>query len=130
MDLRCFPGRSHYSHHRGRNHEHHTDGIHRISEYHRCLPAEHLACDRERAFSSCNSLQEIVIPDGAEEIRDKAFFNSYSLKKIYIPASVTKIRNGILMSGNSNLVIYGEKGSAAEKYAEKWQITFEEDSSR
>ena len=82
----------------------------------------------ERAFSSCNSLQEIVIPDGVEEIGDKAFFNSYSLKKIYIPASVTKIGDGIFMSGNSNLVIYGEKGSAAEKYAEKWQITFEEDS--
>lgn len=84
----------------------------------------------ERAFSSCNSLQEIVIPDGVEEIGDKAFFNSYSLKKIYIPASVTKIGDGIFMSGNSNLVIYGEKGSAAEKYAEKWQITFEEDSTR
>ena len=80
----------------------------------------------DRAFSSCNSLEEIVIPDGVEEIGDKAFFNSYSLKKIEIPASVTKLGDGIFMSGNSNLVIYGEKDSAAEKYANKWGITFEE----
>lgn len=80
----------------------------------------------DRAFSSCNSLEEIVIPDGVEEIGDKAFFNSYSLKKIEIPASVTKIGDGIFMSGNTNLVIYGEKDSAAEKYAAKWGITFKE----
>lgn len=80
----------------------------------------------DNAFSSCNSLEEIVIPDGVEEIGDKVFFNSYSLKKIEIPASVTEIGDGIFMSGNSNLVIYGEKGSAAERYAQKWEISFVE----
>lgn len=80
----------------------------------------------DRAFSSCNSLQEITIPDGVEKIGDKVFFNSRSLKKIEIPASVTEIGDGIFMSGNSNLVIYGEKGSTAEQYAEKWEIIFEE----
>lgn len=80
----------------------------------------------DRAFSSCNSLEEIVIPDGVEEIGDKVFFNSYSLKKIEIPASVTEIGDGIFMSGNSNLVIYGEKDSAAERYAKKWEISFVE----
>lgn len=78
------------------------------------------------AFSSCSSLAEIVIPDGVETLGDKIFFNSYSLKKIEIPASVTELGDGLFMSGSSSLVIYGEKGSAAEKYAEKYQITFEE----
>lgn len=78
------------------------------------------------AFSSCSSLAEIVIPDGVETLGDKVFFNSYSLKKIEIPASVTELGDGLFMSGSSSLVIYGEKGSAAEKYAEKYQITFEE----
>ena len=64
--------------------------------------------------------------DGVETLGDKVFFNSYSLKKIEIPASVTELGDGLFMSGSSSLVIYGEKGSAAEKYAEKYQITFEE----
>lgn len=80
----------------------------------------------DRAFSSCSNLKEIVIPDGVEEIGDKAFFNSYSLEKIVIPASVTEIGDGIFMSGNSHLVIYGEKGSAAEQYAQKYEIDFKE----
>lgn len=80
----------------------------------------------DRAFSSCSNLKEIVIPDGVEEIGDKVFFNSYSLEKIVIPASVTEIGDGIFMSGNSHLVIYGEKGSAAEQYAQKYEIDFKE----
>ena len=80
----------------------------------------------DRAFSSCSNLKEIVIPDGVEEIGDKVFFNSYSLEKIVIPASVTEIGDGIFMSGNSHLVIYGEKGSAAERYAQKYEIDFKE----
>ena len=80
----------------------------------------------DNAFSSCSNLKEIVIPDGVEEIGDKVFFNSYSLEKIVIPASVTEIGDGIFMSGNSHLVIYGEKGSAAERYAQKYEIDFKE----
>lgn len=80
----------------------------------------------DRAFSSCSNLKEIVIPDGVEEIGDKVFFNSYSLEKIVIPASATEIGDGIFMSGNSHLVIYGEKGSAAEQYAQKYEIDFKE----
>ena len=43
------------------------------------------------AFSNCDSLESIVIPNSVTEIGDYAFSNCYSLKSIVIPNSVTKI---------------------------------------
>ena len=54
---------------------------------------------------------------------EKAFFKNNNLKSIYIPDSVTSIGDSIV---NKNTVIYGGKGSAAEKYANENECSFVE----
>ncbi len=75
------------------------------------------------AFSSCSSLKKFVVPDGVEKIGEKVFFNG-CIKEIVIPASVTEIGDALFMSGYYDVVIYGEKGSVAERYAKKYEKTF------
>ena len=48
-----------------------------------------IICDR--AFWSCSSLSEIVIPSSVTSIGDSAFSGCYSLSEIVIPSSVTSI---------------------------------------
>ena len=48
-----------------------------------------IICDR--AFWSCSSLSEIVIPSSVTSIGDSAFSGCYSLSEIVIPSSVTNI---------------------------------------
>ena len=48
-----------------------------------------IICDR--AFWSCSSLSEIVIPSSVTSIGDSAFYGCYSLSEIVIPSSVTSI---------------------------------------
>ena len=47
----------------------------------------------DRAFSSCTSLQSIVIPNSVTSIGDSAFRGCESLQSIVIPESVTNIGN-------------------------------------
>jgi hypothetical protein len=46
-----------------------------------------------RTFSSCESLESIVIPDSVTSIGNEAFYGCTSLKSIVIPDSVTSIGN-------------------------------------
>ena len=77
-------------------------------------------------FSNCNNLKNVKICDGVEEIKGCAFSNCDNLEHVEIPASVKKIESIKLLFHNApleafdtwapHLVIYAEKGSAAEKY--------------
>ena len=82
------------------------------------------------AFSNCGNIEEIILPDGLLDIGQNAF--SYSKndrdtalpkQKVYVPKSVRVIgQNGI----DSDSVIYGFKGSMAEKFATENKIDFVE----
>ncbi len=87
----------------------------------------------EHTFVKCNNLETVVIPNTVKSIASFAFFNCEKLKSITIPSSVVEIEEnafGYYDNGwdeickYSNLVIYGEYGSAAEKYAKENDIKF------
>lgn len=71
-------------------------------------------------FRGCSGLSSIKIPYGVKEIRSDAFYECKNLKKIYIPSSVNKIiQFSFPYASGESIVIYGTKGSFAEKYARK-----------
>ncbi len=106
----------------------------------------------ERCFDSCSSLMNITIPNGITNISDLAFYSCTALKNVNIPESVTEIsinafrgctslttviipasvtaigKTAIGYSAGGNLIenciIYGEKDSVAETYANENNITF------
>ena len=43
------------------------------------------------AFENCTSLEEILIPEGVEEIPERAFYRCHSLKSIQLPSTLRKI---------------------------------------
>lgn len=79
-------------------------------------------------FYDCKSLTEIVIPPSCEKIDKSSFSGCKGLTKVVIPPTVTSIyydgSYGNSFYGCENLTIHGEKGSYAEKYAEKAKIPF------
>ena len=78
------------------------------------------------AFSRCTSLKSVVIPEKVREIRDEAFKECRELKTIVIPAGTVRIGKNVFRDCSSDLVIRGEKGSEAERYAAENGIKFEE----
>ena len=79
-------------------------------------------------FSDCDNLTDVFIPDTVKSIDYDAFYNCKKLKSIIIPSSVTQIGDkafGYYGDGFwedkklSGFIVYGAKGSAAEKYAKK-----------
>ena len=70
-----------------------------------------------------DKLETISLPPTVTTLGEKAFFKNNNLKSIYIPDSVTSIGDSIV---NKNTVIYGGKGSAAEKYANENECSFVE----
>ena len=74
-------------------------------------------------FYCCESLLSLTIPNSAKEIGTRAFEYCRSLKDIYIPANVTYIEDYAFAYCNE-AVIYGQKGSYAEIYANKLNIPF------
>lgn len=66
------------------------------------------------AFKGCTKLGSIKIPDSVTSIDSGAFLFTY-LDSIEIPSSVTYIGEYVF---NMHIVIYGEKGSYAESYAQ------------
>ena len=97
-------------------------------------------------FAACVSLKKINIPSSVKTIEDEAFsmtgFTEFTvldtitsisarafsdcenLVKVTIPKTVTKIDDDIFEGGSEDVTIYGEKGSYAEKYANKNDISF------
>ena len=70
----------------------------------------------ENAFRACDKLQSVAIPVTVKSIGKTAFRTCKSLNKVSISKAVKKIGKDAF-AGCPNLVIYTEKGSAAEKYA-------------
>ncbi|MDR0917870.1 MAG: leucine-rich repeat domain-containing protein [Oscillospiraceae bacterium] len=75
------------------------------------------------AFYHNNNLKEVAIKDGIETIRNSAFEGCENLEKITIPNSVTWISADAFI-GDTNLIIYGESKSYAEKFASEQGIRF------
>ncbi len=76
------------------------------------------------AFSGCAALETINIPATVQEIGRQAFANCTSLSEMVIPSSVTEIGTNVF-SGCGDLTIYGFSGSAAQSYASANGIDFE-----
>jgi len=74
-------------------------------------------------FGSCSNLKFLAIPTTAQYIGDGAFANINALT-IHIPPSVYSIGDFAFWGSEDALTIVGEKGSAAERFAAKWDIKF------
>lgn len=74
-------------------------------------------------FEGCCSLQSMKIPDRIKKIYRHAFENCSSLKEITISSSATTIELDAFKNC-SGVVIKGERGSAAERFATQAKITF------
>ena len=75
------------------------------------------------AFSVCDSLLSIELPEGLTTIGDEAFFACYSLSGVTIPASVTEIGENAFLSCNA-LILAVEQVSYAHEYAETYDIPY------
>lgn len=76
-----------------------------------------------QAFYSCG-FEYVELQEGVEYIGEKAFASAKRLQEIYIPASVEVIEDDAFDQNKESLVIWGEKGSEAERYAAAKGITF------
>lgn len=81
----------------------------------------------EKAFYYCG-VESVFLNDGLEKVGDNAFCTNFGLEEVTIPASVTTIGDGAFGTrvGDGynpekmeSFIIFGEKGSAAENYAEE-----------
>ena len=77
----------------------------------------------ENAFAECSKLQKIVLPAEVTKIENSAFRNCPELMQIVIQKNVTEIAENAF-ENSPNVVIYGESGSYAEKYASQHNIPF------
>ena len=77
-------------------------------------------------FSRCSSLKCIEIPGKARKIGEQAFKDCTSLERILLPKSVVEIGKDIFMGCSPDLVICGERKSAAQRYAQENGIQFAE----
>ena len=86
------------------------------------------------AFYGCSSLSSVSIGRGVKSIYSPAFGNCASLKSLVIPPEVTYMEQhavGYYYDSDAgkdvqvrDFIIYGEKGSTAEKYANQYGFTF------
>lgn len=76
-----------------------------------------------KAFMSCRNLSSVNIPDSMNSIATLAFKYT-ALKDIYIPSSVTSMITGDIFDATT--LIYGQKNTAAQAFAQKYNRTFSE----
>ena len=74
-------------------------------------------------FEYCIALKSITIPKAVTSIEKNAFSNCYALKQIKILNAACNIKGGAGTVYKSAF-IYGQKGSAAQKYADQYNRTF------
>lgn len=92
------------------------------------------------AFACCPTLSQVELGSSVREIRKSAFYDT-GLKEIHVPSSVKKIGSEALgkwckrekLEGGASrgttldvmdFIIFGKKGSAAERYAKKYVFHF------
>ncbi|MCM1365502.1 MAG: leucine-rich repeat domain-containing protein [Faecalibacterium sp.] len=89
----------------------------------------------EYAFGSCDVLANVNIGSGVESIENMAFAGCQKLKNVKVPNNVKSIGDyafGYMSKGDGededlkyeNFTIYGEKNTAAEKYAQENNFIF------
>ena len=66
-------------------------------------------CITEEAFSSLNSLKNIVIPEGVESIQPYAFANCRNVESVYIP-SIVGCKATVIPSGVKEILAYAFMG--------------------
>lgn len=73
-----------------------------------------------QAFKGCSRLKHVELPEGLVQISSSAFLNC-ALSEIKVPESVAKIQDRALGYNDNGAIpgftIYGNAGTAAEKYA-------------
>ena len=74
------------------------------------------------AFNQCQELTSVTIPDTVEHIDARAFSDCTQLREITIPSSVREFGHSVF--SGTDLTIKGYTGSAAEAYAEEYEIPF------
>ena len=77
----------------------------------------------EEAFAG-GAFRKVVLPVGMKTIRKRAFADCPNLKEVVIPASVTSIAPDAFSGVPGDMTIFGEEGSYAEYYAEKYGFSF------
>lgn len=77
-------------------------------------------------FHNCKKLKNVVIPEKVRKIDDKAFEGCENLESVFIPAGVKEIGEAVFIKCSPDLILYGEKGSAAERYAVDNGLSFAE----
>ena len=80
----------------------------------------------EKAFLCCNGLTAIEIPESLMSIGYATFEWCGSLTGVELPESLTSIGESAFVGCADNFIIFGTKGSYAEKYAAEHGITFKE----
>ena len=78
----------------------------------------------EKEAFSMTGFTEFTVPDTVTTIGYQVFSDCENLVKVTIPKTVTKIGDDIFEGGSEDVTIYGEKGSYAETYANKFGIPF------
>lgn len=86
------------------------------------IPSSVKAIEKE-AFSM-TGFTEFTVPDTVTTIGYQVFSDCENLVKVTIPKSVTTIGKAIFEGCSDDVTIYGEKGSYAETYANKFGIPF------
>jgi len=79
-------------------------------------------------FGGCTNLEYVYFGDGLTSISEGVLANCTSLKGVYLPQSITSIGENMLENVSSDCIIYGQKGSYAETYAESLNIAFDSNS--
>ena len=78
----------------------------------------------EKEAFSMTGFTEFIVPDSVTTIGYQVFSDCENLVKVTIPKSVTTIGKAIFESCSDDVTIYGEKGSYAETYANRFGIPF------
>ena len=84
----------------------------------------------DNAFRCHRALRRVVIPEGVREIGEHAFCGCTALEEVVLPQSTSKIAPGAFFGCPDSLLLRGVKGSAAERFAKRQGIAFQEQSGK